>query len=934
MSDAASTRLRRGLASACVLLTAIATTVTFAPANAAPSDEKAGPTSGSTGRTTVGQLLTPAGQLTTLGDLPLNEVLSPDGKYLVISNNGQGTQSLQVVETASGKVVQTIPYKSPESLYMGLAFSPDGKHLFASAAGNHKIRTYHFDCGKLVETTAIQMPVISPKRKKVNLYPAGLAVTKDSKRLVVADQLADAVSVIDLATNKVQTTHIGHRPVWVTLSKDSTKAFVSSQGGSDVAEVDITKSQPLATHKIDVGFHPNKSVLTPDGKTLYVANGDADTISVVDMASHHQTATIPVNRNGSKLVGANPTGLTLSKDGKRLYVTNSGHNEVAVINTVTHKVAGDIPTGWYPTQIVNHDGKLSIISAKGLGAGPNNGPGHPNPTDPNGTSEDQYSGSMIKGLLSTIAEPDAATLAKQTATVEKNNTANDAARSSVVPNQIGTKSSKIKHVIYVVRENRTFDQELGSNGRGNGDPTLNLFGEESAPNTRALARQFVTFDNYYADAEVSANGWNWVSQANSNPWSEEMWPSNYSGRGAPYPSEHNDPEARAKEHDAYFWEHLSKNNISFRNYGFYTQRDKNGKAHAADKEVLDPNTDHDYIGWSLACPDSANSFKPMAKNCGPKSRVDEWKSDFDKQVGNGTVPTVQFIRLGNDHTQATKVGAPTPQAYVADNDQAVGQLVEAVSKSPIWKDTAIFLTEDDAQNGPDHVDAHRTIGEVISPYTRTGGVDSTFYSTVSMLRTMEGILGIGPLTQFDAFSTPMSGAFTDKPNFKPYTAVRPSYDMTKVNGPDAPLAKESGEQSTEKEDTIDEQVFNKAIWKAVKGADSTMPEPKHSVIQSGPPIYDDDDDDEGEEVKPGDVDLDEVGSYSKDSRGFPVWTPDGDDERFDPAKGIDPCAPKPSPKPTPTPTPKPGAPVPTTAAPSASSGGNNGGGHALPRTGA
>ena len=203
-----------------------------------------------------------------------------------------------------------------------------------------------------------------------------------------------------------------------------------------------------------------------------------------------------------------------------------------------------------------------------------------------------------------------------------------------------------------------------------------------------------------------------------------------------------------------------------------------------------------------------------------------------------------------------------------------------------------------------------------------------------MLRTMEGILGIGPLTQFDAFSTPMSGAFTDKPNFKPYTAVRPSYDMTKVNGPDAPLAKESGEQSTEKEDTIDEQVFNKAIWKAVKGADSKMPEPKHSVIQSGPPAYDDDDDDEGEEVKPGNVDLDEVGSYSKDSRGFPVWTPDADDKRFDPAKGIDPCAPKPSPKPTPTPTPKPGAPVPTTAAPSASNGGNNGGGHALPRTGA
>lgn len=209
-----------------------------------------------------------------------------------------------------------------------------------------------------------------------------------------------------------------------------------------------------------------------------------------------------------------------------------------------------------------------------------------------------------------------------------------------------------------------------------------LFGEESAPNTRALARQFTTFDNFYADAEVSANGWNWVSQANSNPWSEEMWPSNYSGRGAPYPAENNDPESRAKKHDSYFWEHLSKNNISFRNYGFYTTLDKKGKAHGVDKKILDPNTDHDFIGWTLDCPDSARSFAPMAKNCGPKSRVDEWKSDFNKQLAKGSVPTVQLVRFGNDYTQATKVGVPTPQAYVADNDQAIGQLVETVSHSP------------------------------------------------------------------------------------------------------------------------------------------------------------------------------------------------------------------------------------------------------------
>lgn len=859
------------------LATAIAS-LSFAstPALAAPV---AGPDSATTGRNSIGQELTPAGDLTEVGDLPLNEVVSPDGKYLIVSNNGQGTQSLQVIELATKKVVQTLTYKSPESLYMGLAISPDGKHLFASAAANAKIRTYYFDCGKLVETNPILLPTKGPKGGSITMYPAGLAVTRDSKRLVVADQLADAVSVIDLATNTVDTAPVGHRPVWVTLSKDSRTAYVSSQGGSDVAEVDISGAHPVATHKIDVGFHPNKSVLSHDGKRLYVANGDADTISVVNLAPHKTIKTISVNAEKTSLVGANPTGLAIARDNKTLYVTNSGHNEVAVINAANGKVKGTIPTGWYPTQVLLHCDKLLVTSAKGLGAGPNNGLHHPDPTNPGPVAEDQYSGSMMKGIVTQIAVPNAKTLARYTAQVKANNTPAATASNTVVPNAVG-QDSKIKHVIYVVRENRTFDQELGSNGRGNADPALNLFGDESAPNTRKLARVFVTFDNFYADAEVSANGWNWVTQANSNPYAEQMWPSNYSGRKGPYPSESNDPENRAQVGDSYFWEHLASNNVSFRNYGFFTKHAADGQNHAQDTEVLDPNTNHDFIGWDLNCPESADSFAPLTGNCGPKPTVEVWKDEFNQMVATNSVPQVQLVRFGNDHTQATKVGKPTPQAYVADNDQALGQLVETVSHSPIWKDTAIFVTEDDSQNGPDHVDSHRTIGLVISPYTRTGMVDSNFYSTVSMLHTMELIVGVGPLTQFDSYSTPMNAAFSASPDLSPYTALRPSYDMTLKNGANAPLAAQVATQDLSQEDAIDEQLFNTAIWKAVRGADAVMPAPVANVIQSGVQVDEDDDE----------ADAPDPGVYSAASDGVGVWRPDvSAGNLFDPSAGVNSC---------------------------------------------
>jgi hypothetical protein len=317
--------------------------------------------------------------------------------------------------------------------------------------------------------------------------------------------------------------------------------------------------------------------------------------------------------------------------------------------------------------------------------------------------------------------------------------------------------------------------------------------------------------------------------ANSNPYSEQVWPGNYSGRGAPYPSESGDP-AIAPNRDpanAYIWDRLAAADISFRNYGFYVDSASN-----ATDTVLNGNTDHDFRGFGLACPDSPGSFTPPpGKDCGPRTaRFSEWKKEFDGYVQHKNLPTVEFVRLPNDHNAGTKTGAPTPRAYTADNDWALGRLVEAVSNSPYWPNTAIFVTEDDAQDGPDHVDAHRTVAEVISPYTHTGRVDSTFYSTASMLRTIELIVGLHPLTQFDAYATPMLAAFTNKPNLARYTAQQPSQDLHEVNPVNAPFAAQSAQQDLTKEDQINMQQFNLATWASVKGANVPMPAPQHTVF--------------------------------------------------------------------------------------------------------
>jgi YVTN family beta-propeller protein len=639
---------------------------------------------------------------------------------------------------------------------------------------------------------------------------------------------------------------VGPNPYTVALSHDGKTAYVSNQGGLTVSVVNLASPFLAESDRIPVGTHPNALALNPVNDELYVANADSDTVSVIDTKTNVVVRTIDLSPYAGSVEGSSPDALTVSPDGKTLYVANALNDDVAVIQLGAKqgddKITGLIPTAWYPTAVAlsNNGQELDVLNAKGLGAGPN--PNGPNPyTNPYGPPN-QYVASMIVGTLSQIAVPDATQLAAYTSAVVANNGFNEGSKirtagtppSQVIPLRPGD-PTPIKHVIYVIKENRTFDQVFGSLGKGNGDPSLNLFGDESAPNQRALEKQFVTLDNFYSDAEVSADGWNWATGAEANTYVQHNWPADYSNGDLhrPYDFEGGNlaTSPGADPTDAFIWNKLSDSGISYRNYGF---RVFGGKVASTEPRLAD-NTDLNFAGYNLRMPDSIPDL--IQTGVDQPTRIGEWLKEFGQYEASGTLPQVEFVRLPNDHTAVDTPGAPTPRAYMADNDYALGQLVDAVSHSTDWGSTAIFVIEDDAQEGPDHVDAHRTIAQVISPYSQTGNVDSTFYSQVSVLRTIEQIVGIAPMTQFDAAATPLLNSFTDTPNMTAYTAIVPTQDVHEKNPVDAPhLSPFSSLDQIKFEVDWNEQIENEGIWKSIYGWNSTMPEPQdhlRSTVLSG-----------------------------------------------------------------------------------------------------
>ncbi len=763
-----------------------------------------------------GWSLSPAGRSLPLGDLPLNIQLSPSNKLLAVTNNGQSTHSVQLIDTKSERILDEKPIAKS---WYGLAFSADEKKLYVSGANDNILLIYSIVNQKLANADTIVLGKKWPNK----ISPTGIAVDDAAQILYTVTKENNSLYIIDLRTKKIlNQINLGSEAYACLLSPDKKTLYISLWGNQEVALFD-TKTKTIKS-KIITQNHPNELLLNKKGTILMVANAGDNSVSIINTSTRKIVETISTSLYPTKLSGSTTNGLALSSNEKTLFIANADNNCVAVFDvSISGKSQskGFIPVGWYPTNVKSFGNRLFVSNGKGFSSSAN--PNGPQPiskkddsgyqTSPTVKKEVQYIGGLFKGSLSIIDIPDEAKLAQYTKQVYANSPFNPLAKrvnpiaNFPVPMMDGDKSP-IKYVFYVIKENRTYDQVLGDIKKGNGDSSLCLFPEKVTPNIHALANEFVLLDNFYVDAEVSADGHNWSTAAYANDYVEKTWPISYGGRGGTYDYEGSRKIAHPK--DGFIWDYCKRAGITYRTYGEFTD----GKT--ANIPALENNFCPGYEGFTQDVKDI--------------DRLTVWKKDFDSLVAKNAIPQFSTIRLSNDHTSGQRLGKFTPIAAVADNDLAVGQLIDYISHSPIWKESAIFILEDDAQNGPDHVDAHRSPALVISPYTKRNEVISTMYSTSGMLRTMELILGLPPMSQYDAAALPMFNCFTSQPNLTPFTHLPTNVSLEEKNLAINNSSKKSASFNLAKEDAIPDLELNETIWKFVKGEDSVMPAPKRSAF--------------------------------------------------------------------------------------------------------
>jgi YVTN family beta-propeller protein len=762
-----------------------------------------------------GWKLSPAGNQTTVGDLPLNLDISPDGRYVICTNNGAGAHSVSIVETASWMVVSTVPLSKS---WLGIKFIDRGKRFLVSGGNDNRVLIYAFAGGKatLVDSIALAQPWPDGK-----LWVGGLDADEEGGSLYVCTRQDNAFHVVGLSSRKVlKTLQLTGKPYTCLVSRRHPLVFISLWESGRVLLFD--RASMTVLESIPVGEHPNDMVEALDGQRLFVANGNLNTVSVIDLAQHTVTETLSSALSPELLPGSTPNSVALSPDGTQLYVANADNNYLAVMDVSVagrSRSIGFIPTGWYPTSVrILPSGAIVVANGKGTISKAN--PRGPNPTVHHAPDE-QYIGRLFLGTLSLIPVPSADDLQRYTMQVYANSPVTSPRTASLPDNQPTPlprnpgELSPIKHVIYIIKENRTYDQVFGDIPQGNGDPSLCLFPDSVTPNHHALAREFVLLDNLYCDAEVSADGHNWSMGAYATDFVEKSWPTMYGGKGGEY--EFDGPFSLAYPSRGYLCDNCRRNGVSYRSYGEFAQNAEGpGDSARGKTESLVGHVAPFYRGWDLSYSDI--------------QRATDWMNEFDQYERDGTLPQLQIITLPNDHTQGTTKGSLTPRAYVAQNDLALGVIVERISHSRYWKESAIFVIEDDAQNGPDHVDAHRTVALVISPYVRRRTVDSELYSTSSMVRTIELILGLPPMSQFDAASTPMHTSFTMKADMLPFTHRTPAVNLQELNIAGAYGQERSAEFNFTRQDAIPDIELNEIIWKSIRGADSPMPAPVRSAF--------------------------------------------------------------------------------------------------------
>ena len=800
--------------------------------------------------------LRPAGQQVELGDFPINIAVHPAGRFAAVLDGGYSRHQILVVDLAAARVVSQADV---HQAFYGLEFSADGNRFFCSGAGDEVIHGFEFHDGNLSAPRQFKLRDIKERG-----VPAGLAVDRMGQRLFIANVWGHRITRLDLlpepkavdilidtntlpvanplieSSTEFETAAANKRaeaalfqinpndtfPYACRLDEKSQRLYVSLWGQAAVAVIDLRSGQTIGRWPTEE--HPCEMVLTRSGNLLFVANAARNSVTVFDTRSGRVLETLGVALYPQAPPGSTPNSLALSPDERTLFVANADNNIVAVFDVAVpgkSRSLGFIPVGWYPTSVrVTPDGKRLLV-ANGKGITPLANPRGPQP-GVNDTSDPavQYIGRLFSGTLSIIELPSqkefqrrlaaytaqayrCSPLKRDGAVVPRRRTGHP------IPTRLG-EVSPIQYCLYIIKENRTYDQVLGDLAHGNGDPRLCLFPERVTPNHHQLAREFVLLDNFYVESEVSADGHEWSLGAYATDFVEKTWPLNYGHNQPakfPYPAEGMFPIAYPA--GGYLWDRAREAGVSYRSYGEFVHYLESDKQPGFTRvKALQGHFDEWYRGWDLNYPDV--------------KRIDRFVEELKRFEKVGDMPRLQILRLPNDHTHGATPGQRTPTAFVADNDLALGRLVEAVSRSRFWPRTAIFVVEDDAQNGPDHVDAHRTIAFVISPYTRHGAVDSTLYSTSSMLRTMELILGLKPMSQFDAAARPMFNSFQVEPDLTPYTALPATVDMDQRNG----LHAWGGNLKLDfsREDAADDWQLNEVIWRSVHGATLPMPAPRRA----------------------------------------------------------------------------------------------------------
>jgi YVTN family beta-propeller protein len=811
------------------------------------------------------QIITPAGKTVTFFGRPTDLALDPSESLLAVKNS----HGLLFIDAVSGAVRQELRLPNPGfdssphlggNGFHGIAWEKSGQKVWTTDAYGTLHGAARRQGGTFAWSNRIPLP--GPAGAKDPSAPGGIALDEAKQLLYVTLSRKNSLGIVNLATNSLEAEiPVGIAPYEVLLQGE--RAFVTNWGGRQPVDVDFTGptsgseavvdpasgvassgtvtvidlSRRRVIREVNVELHPSGMALSRDGKRLFVANANSDTVSVLDTATLENVGTLSLKPQSDLPLGSAPNALAVSPDGLLLYVANGGNNAVAVLEIATGKPQGWIPVGWYPDAVAaSRSGRLYIANLKGLGSRSSDFGMAPD------VKIDRHSGYNVYDYLGTVSivePPDDFTLREATARffeglrslMPEHGSAAGPVKEVPVPLHPG-ETSVFKHVLYIIKENHTYDEILGDLARGNGDPSLTVFGAKITPNHHALASEFVLLDNLYCNGVLSADGHQWTDEGDVTDYIEKSM----GGYARSYPADGTDALAYASS--GFLWDEVLRRGLSLRVYGefvkslvmtappnatwndFYADYLHGTSTvrffQKTELHTLGPYLDWNYPAFSLRIPDVY--------------RAREFIRELRGFEEKGNLPSLSVIQLGNDHTSGTDEGLPTPRAAVADNDLALGQIVEAVSRSRYWRDTVIFVVEDDPQHGLDHVDGHRTVAFVISAYTRRGSVDSTFYNQNSILRTIELILGLNPMTQFDLAANPILESFQPVPDLAPYAAKRNEVPLEELNPKESSLAGRQREDARlsrtmdfDEPDRVDDELLKQIIWRSVKGYDTPYP---------------------------------------------------------------------------------------------------------------